>query len=362
MKTLRITMIFGMIFAMNLRAEVTSQNFGDGLVVFTLTNANGLRVRVLNYGATLIGVDVPDRSGNLANVTLHLDEPEDYRKGHPLFGSVVGRFANRIDTGGFSIDGKRYDLQTVNAKTGVHIHGGKTGFQRQIWSGQVVENGVKFRLTSEDGHEGFPGKLKAAVTYALSAENELQMRYEATTDKPTHVNLTNHAYWNLSGAGSGPILDHRLQLHADAILAIDERKIPTGAILPVEGSPFDFRQPQAIGSRIAAVDGGGYDHCYVLKNAAKPGELRKVAHVADPSSGRVMEVFTTAPGVQFFSANFGRPVPGAGGQNYGRHHGFCLECQHFPDSPNKPNFPPTLLRPGEVYRQLTVHKFTLRQP
>ncbi len=337
--------------------EEQPHGLDDGGTVrsFTLTHANGLRVEVIDYGATLIGVYVPDREGKVENVTLHLEKPTDYLGRHPLFGSIVGRFANRIDGGGFSIDGKRFDLETVNAKTKVHIHGGKTGFQKQVWEAGEIEDGVRFTLTSPDGHEGFPGTLTAVVTYRLSADS-LQMSYEATTDHPTHVNLTNHAYWNLGGAASGPVLKHRLQLEADAILAIDSRKIPTGEFQPVMDSPFDFRKSQSIVERIAEVDGGGYDHCYVLR-ADQSESLRRAARVEDPESGRVMEVFTTAPGLQLYTANGMKRQ--SGDLSYGSHDALCLECQHFPDSPNQPAFPSTLLRPGETYRQTTLHRFSL---
>tara|TARA_R110002096_G_scaffold200639_6_gene384672 strand:+ start:9994 stop:11094 length:1101 start_codon:yes stop_codon:yes gene_type:complete len=327
---------------------------------FTLTNATGLKATILDYGATLTGMYTPDRDGTFANVTLYLEDPAAYLGSHPLFGSVVGRFANRIDTGGFTIDGTRYDLETFNAKSKVHIHGGKTGFQKQFWDAEVVENGVRFQLTSADGHEGFPGNLVASVTYRLTDANELILHYEATTDRPTHVNLTNHAYWNLGGATSGPVLDHLLQINADAILAIDSRKIPTGDFLPIEGTPFDFRTPTTVGARIKEVDGGGYDHCYAFPDLVteKP---RSVAKVEDPQSGRVMEVLTTTPGVQLYTANYLNPKLGADGKSYDRHHAICLECQHFPDSPNQANFPSSLLRPGEIYRQTTIHRFSVNE-
>lgn len=332
---------------------------GTPLKRFTLKNSDGLEARILSYGATLISLEVPDRNGRMDNVTLSLDSPEDYLESHPLLGSVVGRYANRIDKGGFTIDGQRYDLETINAKTGVHIHGGKTGFQRQNWKGTEVSGpeyaGVRFELVSPDGHEGFPGEVTASVTYILNNANELRLVYEASTTKPTHINLTNHTYWNLSGAGSGTVLHHKLQLNAARYLDVDERKIPTGSLKPVMQTPMDFTLPSKIGQRIHEVP-GGYDHCYVIKHL-KPGDLSFAAKVIDRRSGRIMEVWTTAPGVQVYTANHLSEKFGSRGKPYGPHHGLCLESQHFPDSPNRSTFPSSLLRPGQTYRQETVHKF-----
>ena len=335
---------------------------GSEVFLYTLRNANKLEARIVTMGATLIGVDAPDRDGKFANVTLHLDGREAYLTGkHPVLGSTIGRYANRIDTGGFTIDGKRHDLETFNPKTRVHIHGGKTGFAKQNWNAVPIEGedsvGVRLKLVSPDGHEGYPGTVKVQLDYHFNNENELSLHYSATTDKPTHVSLTNHAYWNLGGAGSGDVLKHKLLLNAGAILKFDERRIPTGDFLVVDNTPFDFRKAQAIGARIGDVE-GGYDHCFVLEPRSK--ELRLAARIEDPASGRTMEVLTTAPGLQIYTANHMSAKFGAGGQSYGKHHAICLECQHFPDTPNHPNFPTTLLRPGETYRQKTVHRFTVR--
>lgn len=335
---------------------------GQSVDLFTLENGNGLRVKVMTYGATLIGVETPDRDGGFANVTLHLDAFEDYLKGHPLMGSVVGRYANRIDQGGFTIDGKKHTLKTVG-KNGVHIHGGKEGLQKLNWEALEIpgERGptVVFRHTSPDGHEGFPGELAVSVTYALTDKNELIIEYWARTTKPTHVNLTNHAYWNLSGAGSGDVLHHTLTLNADRFLAIDDRKIPTGSYIHVDGTPFDFRKPHAIGERIGQVDGGGYDHCYVLTTSGIDAKSPAAARVEDPQSGRVMEVFTTQPGVQLYTANYLNPNLKSKAGAYGKHHAICLETQHYPDSPNKSQFPSTLLKPAQIYREVTVHRFSV---
>ena len=339
---------------------------GETVMLYTLVNDRGLRVRVMSYGSTLLTVETPDRQGKLENITLNLDTLADYLKGHPLMGSTVGRYANRIDTGGFTIEGKRFDQETVG-KNGVHIHGGKAGVQKLNWEQEHAGIGneeafVALTHTSPDGHEGFPGKVKLKATYRLTDDNELFIEYEATTTKPTHLNLANHAYWNLSGAGSGDVLHHQLTLNADRYLAIDDRKIPTGDYTNVADSPFDFRQPHTIGERIAQVDGGGYDHCYVINRSGKSNaDLVLCGSVEDPKSGRVMEVLTTHPGVQIYTANYLSPKLKAKSGAYGKHHGICLETQHYPDSPNKPNFPSTLLRPGQVYKQVTVHRFRVME-
>lgn len=335
---------------------------GQSVDLYTLENRNGLRVKVMTYGATLIGVETPDRDGAFANVTLHLDSFDDYLKGHPLMGSTVGRYANRIDQGGFNISGKKHALKTVG-KNGVHIHGGKEGVQKINWEALEIPGKrgptVVFRHTSPDGHEGFPGELTVAATYVLTDKNELIIEYFARTTKPTHVNLANHAYWNLSGAGSGDVLQHKLTLNADRFLAIDDRKIPTGSYTHVDGTPFDFRKPHTIGERIAQVDGGGYDHCYVLNGSGIDTKGPPAARVEDPKSGRVMEVFTTQPGVQLYTANYLNPRYKSKAGAYGKHHAICLETQHYPDSPNKSQFPSTLLQPGEKYREATVHRFSV---
>jgi len=332
---------------------------GRAVDLYTLTNRQGMRVRVMTYGATLVGVEVPDRTGRVDNVTLYLDSLDDYLAGHPLFGSVVGRFANRIAGARFTLDGVEYRL-TPNAGRN-HIHGGRNGFQKKLWLARPLKGekraGVELRLTSPHGEEGYPGTLEATMRYTLDDRNELRMEYEARTDKPTHVNLTNHAYWNLAGAGSGDVLDHLLYLNADRYLPADEAKIPSGELRPVRGTPLDFTRPQTIGSRIDQVP-GGYDHCYVLNKPAGK-RMALAARLIEPHSGRVMEVWTTQPGVQLYTANgLGSRFRG-GGEPYGPHHGVCLETQHFPDSPNKPQFPSTVLRPGERYHEVTVHRFSI---
>lgn len=328
--------------------------------LYTLTNRKGMRVQVITHGATLVGVEVPDRHGKVENVTLHLDSWEQYLAGHPSLGSTVGRFANRIGNARFTIDGQSFEI-TPNAKPH-HIHGGKDGFGKKVWSARPLQKnrrvGVELTLVSPDGDEGYPGKLTARAVYWLNDENEMEMEYFAETDQPTHINLTNHAYWNLGGAGSGKVLDHRLQLNAKSSLAIDDKKIPTGELLPVKGTPLDFTKTTAVGERIEAVGGGGYDHCYVV-DRRQAGELALAARVEDPASGRVMEVLTTQPGVQLYTANYLSDKLGTGGKSYGPHHAICLEAQAFPDAPNQPAFPSSLLRPGQTYHQRTVHRFTV---
>jgi aldose 1-epimerase len=326
---------------------------------FILTNGAGLEAAIMTYGATLTTLSAPDRDGKPGIVTLYLDTLDDYLRGHPLFGSVVGRYANRIANARFAIDGTEYALE-ANAKPH-HIHGGNQApFHTAVWKAEAARDGgdaaVKLTHVSRDGEGGYPGTVEASVTYKLTGENALVMEYEARTDKPTHVNLTNHAYWNLAGAGSGDVLGHVLALQADRYLAADKAKIPTGELADVKGTPMDFTRPQPVGSRIKQVEGENYDHCYVLER--KEGEGRTwCALVTEPKSGRVMKVETTQPGVQLYTARGLNDRLKGGGKPYGPYHGLCLETQHYPDSPNKPAFPTTLLRPGEAYRQVTVHRF-----
>ena len=334
---------------------------GTKIDLVTLTNAHGLEVKIMTYGATLISVKTPDREGRLSNITLYLDTFDDYLRGHPLFGSVVGRYANRIAGAKFAIDGVAYPL-TPNAGK-VHIHGGGNGFQKKVWQAALLPQAdaaaVEFTLTSPDGDEGYPGTLHVKLVYSLNNDNELKLEYTATTDKATVVNLTNHAYWNLAGAGSGDILGHILTLHADAYLPADEQKVPTGEIRSVKGTVMDFTEPHLIGARIKDVEGENYDHCYAVNQ--RPGAaLLPAAHVVDPTSGRVLDVWTTKPGVQFFTARFLTNKWKGGGRPYGPYHGFCLETQHFPDSPNRSNFPSPIIRPNETYHHVTVYKFSVQ--
>ena len=329
---------------------------------YILTNANGLKVKIITFGAMITSVELPDRDGKFENVTLHLDSLEDYLKGHPFFGCVAGRYANRIAKGKFTLDGAEYTLATNNGEN--HLHGGTKGFDKHVWQAEPVRSersvGVTFTLVSPDGDEGYPGTLTAKVTYSLCNRNGLKMDFSATTDKATPVNLCNHAYWNLAGAGSGDVLEHLVLLNADRYLPVDEGLIPLGELAPVKGTPMDFTKPETIGARIEQVE-GGYDHCWVL-NRKKGEKLALCARVVEPKSGRVMEIVTTQPGVQFYTGNFlDGTLEASGGKPYAKHNGFCLETEHFPDSPNRPEYPSTVLRPGETYHQVTVHKFSVQK-
>jgi aldose 1-epimerase len=335
---------------------------GQRVDLYTCTNAKGLVVQLTNYGATVVSVETPDKNGKLANITLGFPSLDGYLARHPYFGSTVGRYGNRIAGGKFQLDGKEYTLATNNGPN--HLHGGLKGLDAVVWSAQEVQSpaavGVVFTYRSPDGDEGYPGNLDLTVTYSLTKNNELRIDYVATTDKPTVLNLTNHCYWNLGGAGSGDILKHQLTLTADKYLPIDDTSIPTGKAADVKGSPFDFTTPHAIGERIGELKKDphktkGYDHCYVLRGQS--GKLEVAARVKDPASGRVMEISTTEPGIQLYCGNF--LGGGTGEAGYKQHDAFCLETQHFPDSPNQPSFPSTVLRPGQIFRSTTVHKFSV---
>lgn len=352
------------------KMNVTKESFGktpDGknVTLYTLTNAKGLRVTIIDYGAILVSLQVPDRNGKLADINLGFDELEPYIKRNPLFGAVVGRYANRIANAKFTLDGVEYKL-TANAGKN-HIHGGrKKRFDKVMWKSRQFQDhegvGIKLSYLSKDGDEGFPGNLDCTVTYTLTNSNELKISYKATTDKPTIVNLTNHSYFNLAGAGNGDVLSHEIMINADRYTVADKQLIPTGEIRSVEGTPLDFRRPKTIGSRIGELTSTrGYDHNYVLnESAGPPRRVRLAARVYEPTSGRVMEVYTTEPGMQFYTANGMRNVKGKAGKIYNNHFGFCLETQHYPDSPNKPNFPSVVLRPGEIYSTVTIFKFSTR--
>ncbi len=340
---------------------VTSQEIGrevDNTTArqFTLANSLGAEVKVLTYGAMLTSVKVPDRNGHIDAITLFREDPVEYFTKRGVLGTVIGRFANRIEGAKFTLDGKEYDL-AANSQ-GNHIHGGRTGFHTQVWNVESIEKGkdsvgVRLSLVSPDGHEGYPGTLKVRVLYRLTEANELWMDYSATTDKPTHVNLTNHAYWNLKGEGD--VLEHRLTVSADRYLPTDARKIPLGRLDPVAGTVMDFTTPKTIGSRIEQVEGQNYDHCFVLNMGPQDG-LSLAARVEEPTTGRVMEVFTTQPGVQLYTARGMKFSRGA--RTYGSHPALCLETQHFPNAPNEPSFPTTVLRPGETLRETTMHRFS----
>ena len=335
---------------------------GTDVQVFTLTNAAGLEARIMTYGAILVSLRIPDRNGVLADVNLGFDTLEGYLGTHPYFGAIIGRYGNRIAKARFTLDGVEYRLAANN--NGNTLHGGIKGFDKVVWTAEPVKaahgTGVKLTYLSKDMEEGYPGNLSVTVVYTLTDANELEIRYEATTDKKTPVNLSNHAYWNLKGEGRGDILGHVLRLEADKITAVDSpvNLIPTGQILAVAGTPFDFTSPHTIGERIASVE-GGYDHNFVLRSGG--GTLAFAARVEEPESGRVLEIWTDQPGIQLYTGNFlDGTVVGKGGKAYGKHFAFCLETQHFPDSPNHPNFPTTILEPGQTYRTVTVHKFSVK--
>lgn len=343
--------------------SISRDSFGEAdrreVDLIRLTNDHGIEVEIMTYGATLIAVRCPDRTGVVQNVTLYLQSFNDYVKGHPCFGSTIGRYANRIAGGKFTIDEQEYLLQKNNGNN--HLHGGGRGFDKQLWKCET-EYGkdsvlAKFTYRSPDNEEGYPGNLDVEVVYTLNNDNELRIDYTARTDAKTHVNLTNHAYFNLAGALSGDVLDQVLTINADRYLPVNDEHIPLGEPADVKDTPMDFRTPKAIGKDLNYVE-GGYDHCYVLNK--KEGErLSFAAKAVDPESGRVLEVFTTQPGLQLYTAN-GLGGYEADGHTYGPHHGFCLEAQAFPNTPNTPSFPTTLLTPEETYEETIVFKFTVQ--
>lgn len=331
---------------------------GEPVDLYVLTNAAGMVAKVTSYGAMLTELHVPDKSGRLANVVLGFDNLPQYLAGHPYLGPTVGRVGNRIANGIFTLADKTYTL--ARNEGGVHfLHGGNKGFDKVLWKTEPVagksETSVKFTHRSPDGDENLPGNLDVVVAYTLTDANELKIEYAATTDKPSPVNLTNHSYFNLAGAGTGDILDHELTIAADQYTPADETLIPTGQIVEVRDTPFDFTQPARIGESIDQVP-GGYDLNYVLNSTS--GQLALAARLRDPKSGRTMEILTTEPGIQFYTGNFlDGSITGSGG-TYKKHYGLCLETQHFPDSVNKPQWPSIILRPGQTYSHVTVHRFT----
>lgn len=333
----------------------------DGQQVFlcTLTNPHGLRAKITNYGAILVSMETPDRNGILADITLGYDNLDLYIKKGAFFGATVGRYANRIGGAKFVLNGTEYKLAANNGPN--HIHGGKKGFDKVVWKIEDVSARggnafVKLSYLSKDGEEGYPGNLGCTLTYTLTNDDKLEISYQATTDKPTIINLTNHSYWNLAGQGNGDVLGHELTIYADKYTVFGEGLIPTGAIESVKGTPLDFiTEPKTIGSRISQV-GSGYDHNFVLNHGGR--SLGPCAGVYEPTGGRVMEISTTEPGVQFYTGNFlDGSITGKAGKVYKKHYGFCLETQHYPDSPNKPNFPSVVLRPGQKFRSVTTYKF-----
>ena len=332
---------------------------GEDVQLFTCTNANGLVMKMITYGAIMVSMETPDRDGKLENITLSCPDIRGWEACGSYFGATVGRYCNRIAKGKFSLDGKEYTLATNNGPN--HLHGGTVGFNRVIWDAEPIESdsevGVRFTYTSKDGEEGYPGTLKVTATYTLNNDDELTIDFKATTDQATPVNLTNHNYWNLGGQKSGKHFEHLLTIAADQYLAVDDMLIPTGEMTEVTGSPLDFTRPKKMGADLQKIDADpvGYDHCYVLRN--QDGDLAFAARVEDPNSGRVMEVHTTQPGLQFYTGNFLDGTEGSGGFN--QYEAFCLETQHYPDSPNQEKFPTTILKPGDTFHQTTVHRFSI---
>ena len=337
---------------------------GEKITQYTLSNEKGASVSIINYGGIVTSLKVPDRNGKLADVVLGFKTLAEYEKPGPYFGALIGRYGNRIANGEFTLDRKTYHLARNN--NGQSLHGGLKGFEKVIWNATPMETkqGPSLKLTyvSKDGEEGYPGTLSVTATYTLTNKNELKIVYRATTDKATVVNLTHHSYFNLAGQGSGDILDHVVTIHAKKYTPVDKVLIPTGKLASVKGTPFDFRNPTPIGTRINEQDeqlknGKGYDHNWVADKLS--GHLGMIAKVEDPKSGRVMEVISTEPGVQFYSGNFlDGSITGKGGKVYNFRNGFCFEPQHFPDSPNHKNFPSTVLRPGETYKNTIIYRFS----
>jgi aldose 1-epimerase len=349
------------------RAPFGATALGQSTELFTLANAHGIEVRLTNYGAIITSLKTPDRSGRFADIVLGYDSLSGYLRDTPYFGAIVGRFGNRIARGRFTLDGKTYSLAINNGPNS--LHGGLRGFDKVVWNAEPFRNvegvGVALDYTSADMEEGYPGTLRTHVTYTLTDDDRLIVDYQATTDKATPVNLTQHSYWNLAGDASRDILAHLLTINADAMTPVDSTLIPTGEITSVAGTPFDFRTPTPIGARIDQRQnaqiryGGGYDHNFVLnRSGAATGALSLAARVVEPATGRMLEVFTTEPGLQFYSGNFlDGSITGKAGHVYHYRYGLVLETQHYPDSPNHPNFPSTILRPGERYTTRTVFQF-----
>jgi aldose 1-epimerase len=348
----------------NMKASITEKPFGSfeskPVTEYTLTNANGMQVGIINYGGTVTKIITPDKDGNLGDVILGYDSLSGFlQKGNPYFGALIGRYGNRIANAKFKLDGKEYKLAANNGPNS--LHGGEKGFDKVWWNIEKLAGDSSLKLTylSKDGEEGYPGNLNAEVVYTLGSDNSLKIDYTATTDKPTPVNLTNHCYFNLSSGKDSTILNHEVMLNAGKYTPVDSTLIPTGRIADVKGTPMDFTSAKKVGKEIDSVK-GGYDHNWVLNKNGNG--LEKAATVYEPNSGRYMEVFTTEPGVQFYTGNFlnGTLTNTKNGLRYVKHGALCLETQHFPDSPNEPSFPSTILKPGETYRHTTVYKFSVK--
>ena len=343
----------------------TFGKMADGKLIdlYTLTNHQGMRVAITNYGGIVVSIVVPDRNGKPGDVVLGFENLDGYLAKEPYFGALIGRYGNRIGNARFMLNGVVHKLPANDGPNS--LHGGLQGFDKRVWTAHEIRGehpALELTYLSKDGEEGYPGNLSAKVVYTLTDDNALRIDYTATTDKDTVLNLTNHSYFNLAGEGHGDVLKHQIMINAGRFTPIDGTLIPTGELRKVDGTPFDFRQPVSIGARIDADDeqikyGKGYDHNFVLNRSG--AGLSLAARVTDPESGRVLEVLTTQPGLQFYTANFlDGSIHGKGGKPYGRRSAFCLETQHFPDSPNKPSFPSTELKPGQTYHQITVFKFS----
>ncbi|MGV3588480.1 MAG: aldose epimerase family protein [Adhaeribacter sp.] len=352
----------------NSNMSIQKESFGktkDGTEVqlYTLRNENGVQVKITNYGGIVTSLITPDKNGKPGDVVLGFDsvagyQSDAYLKSGPYFGALIGRYGNRIAKGQFTLDGKTYTLAKNNGAN--HLHGGVKGFDKVVWQAEEVagQQALKLTYVSKDGEEGYPGTLTTHVTYTLTPDNELRIDYEATTDKATPVNLTNHSYFNLAAGQAEDALQHILTINADRYTVVDASLIPTGELRSVKGTVMGFTEPTAIGARIAQVE-GGYDHNYVLSNT--DGSMKQAATVYEPTSGRFMEVSTTEPGIQFYSGNFlDGSLTGKNNTAYKKHYGFCLETQHFPDSPNQPSFPSTILKPGDTYKTSTIYKFSVK--
>jgi aldose 1-epimerase len=347
-----------------MKSSISEEAFGtyegENITKYTLTNAGGMQVGIINYGGTITDIVTPDKNGNKGNVVLGFDSLSGYlQKGNPYFGALIGRYGNRIANGKFTLDGKQYTL--AGNDHGNSLHGGLKGYDKVVWKAEKLSGDSSLQLTynSKDGEEGYPGNLSVKVAYTLTDANELKIDYTATTDKATPVNLTNHAYYNLSAGKDSTILGHNIMINADKFTEVNDKLIPTGKLPEVKGGPMDFTSSKMIGKDIDQVK-GGYDHNWILNR--KGSDLEKAAEVYDPTSGRSMEVWTTEPGLQFYTGNFldGTLTNTRGGAKYVKHAALCLETQHYPDSPNQPAFPNTILKPGETYRQTTIYKFSSR--
>jgi aldose 1-epimerase len=338
--------------------SITSESFGqtrdgEAVTAFILKNINGVKVKVMTCGATIVSIETPDKQGDMADIALGFDDVAGYQSDdNPYFGATCGRYANRIGEGRFTLDDHTYSLATNDGDNS--LHGGLVGFDKKVWDAEIVDDVLKMSLVSPDGDEGYPGTLNVEVRFSLSDENELAIVYKANTDKTTVINLTNHSYFNL--AGSGTVLNHLAQINADRYTAVSDDAIPTGELPAVAGPEMDLRTPTPIGKSIETVQGLGYDHNYCI-NQASPGELTLAARVVDPESGRTLECLTTEPGVQFYTGNFLDGFKGKGGASYVKHGGFCLETQHYPDSPNRPEFPSAQLSPTDTYTHTCIYRF-----